>query len=58
VAVLGAAAGLLLMLSIDWKRPFAEHSYLLDATLLGGGIGAVLGFILTDSRWIQLLRRR
>jgi hypothetical protein len=47
------------MLQCDfWKRAFAERSYLPEATLLGAAIGAVLGFVATDSHWIDWLRRR
>jgi hypothetical protein len=59
VALFGAGAGFVLMLQCDvWKRAFAERSYLLEATLLGATIGAVLGFVVTDSQWIDWLRRR
>jgi hypothetical protein len=59
VAVVGAMAGLILMLSIDfWKRPYAADSFLLEAALLGAGVGAVMGFFFTDSDWLGVLRRR
>lgn len=59
VAVFGAGAGFVLMLQCDFfKRDFAEQSYLLEATLVGAAIGAILGFVLTDSQWIDWLRRR
>jgi hypothetical protein len=59
VALFGAGAGVVLMLQCDfWKRAFAERSYLPEATLLGAAIGAVLGFVATDSHWIDWLRRR
>lgn len=59
MALFGAGAGFVLMLQCDfWKRAFAERSYLPEATLLGAAIGAGLGFVATDSHWIDWLRRR
>ena len=44
-AVLGAGAGLLVILSFDtWKRPFAQSSYILPAVLLGAVLGSFLAF--------------
>jgi hypothetical protein len=59
VGALGAVAGFVLMLSIDfWKRSYASDTFLLPATLIGGGLGAVLGFFLSDSDWLDLFRKR
>jgi len=59
VAILGAGAGLILMLSIDfWKRPFASDSLLIPAGLIGGAFGAALGFFLTDTQLLDLFRKR
>jgi ammonia channel protein AmtB len=59
IAILGAAAAFVLMLSIDfWKRPYAEDALLLPAALIGGVVGGILGFFFTDSDWISLLRKR
>lgn len=59
VAAVGAGAGFVLMLSIDtWQRASAEKSYLLEATLMGAAVGAVMGFLLADADWLHLLRRR
>lgn len=59
MAVVGAAAGFVFMLSIDfWKRPYTGDSFLLESALLGGCVGAILGFVLTDSQWLELLRKR
>jgi tryptophan-rich sensory protein len=58
VAILGAGAALVLMLSIDfWKRPYAADSLLVPAALIGGAIGGVLGFLLTDSDWLAMIRK-
>lgn len=44
-AVIGAGAGLLVMLQLDiWKRPFAKSSYLLLASIVGAVVGGILGF--------------
>jgi hypothetical protein len=48
VALTGAAAGYVLMLSLDLRRPYGADSFLLEAALIGGAIGAVLGFVLSD----------
>jgi len=57
MALVGAPAGFVLMLRFDiWKRPYADESYLLEAALIGACVGAVLGFVLTDSQWLRWLR--
>jgi hypothetical protein len=59
VAILGAGAAFVSMLYIDiWKRPGAADSLLLPAALLGGVVGGILGFLLTDSDWLAMLRKR
>jgi hypothetical protein len=58
VAVVGALAGLVLTFSLDLRRPFAADGFLLEAALIGGGVGAILGFIFSDSDWLNLIRKR
>jgi ABC-type proline/glycine betaine transport system permease subunit len=58
VAILGAGAAFVLMLSVDfWRRPYEASSLLLPAALIGGVVGGILGFVLTDADWVDLFRK-
>jgi len=58
VGVLGAGVALVLMLSIDFfKRPYAANSFLLPAALIGGAVGAALGFFRSDAELLDLFRK-
>jgi hypothetical protein len=59
LGILGAGAALVLMLSVDFfKRPYATNSLLMPAALIGGVIGAALGFFRTDPELLNLFRKR
>lgn len=58
MAPVGAAAGWILMLGFDMKRPSASESFLLEAALSGATVGAILGFVLSDHHWRGLIRKR
>lgn len=58
MALVGAAAGWILMLRLDMKRPSASESFLLEGALIGAAVGAILGFFLSDYHWWGLIRRR